>query len=108
MGAHPYGRLGGAKAHRKIIIGDNATKFKILSYLWQKIFVGLQYILDSEKKKGEGFAQIGYCEFMKTKRTKRKCKSLMTSVTQDVKYRQSLICYTEKHGVAYAVHADVL
>ena len=28
-------------------------------------FVGLQYILDSEKKKDEGFAQIGYCEFNK-------------------------------------------
>ena len=33
-------------------------------------FVGLQYILDSEKKKDEGFAQIGYCEFNKKTRPK--------------------------------------
>ena len=30
----------------------------------------------------------------------RKCKSLMATVTQDMKYRQSLICYAEKYGVA--------
>lgn len=38
----------------------------------------------------------------KTTRTERKCKSLMTSVTQDMKYRQSLMCYAKKYGVARA------
>ena len=34
-------------------------------------FVGLQYILDSEKKKDEGFAQIGYCEFGKNNKDRK-------------------------------------
>ena len=34
-------------------------------------FLGLQYILDSEKKKDEGFAQIGYCEFTKTNKDRK-------------------------------------
>ncbi|MEI3103090.1 MAG: DDE-type integrase/transposase/recombinase [Oscillospiraceae bacterium] len=38
----------------------------------------------------------------KATKTERKCKSLMTSVTQDMKYRQSLMCYAEKYGVARA------
>ena len=33
--------------------------------------VGLQYILDSEKKKDEGFAQIGYCEFGKNNKDRK-------------------------------------
>ena len=33
--------------------------------------VGLQYILDSEKKKDEGFAQIGYCEFRKNNKDRK-------------------------------------
>ena len=33
--------------------------------------VCLQYILDSEKKKDEGFAQIGYCEFTKTNKDRK-------------------------------------
>ena len=33
--------------------------------------VGLQYILDSEKKKDEGFAQIGYCEFNKSNKDRK-------------------------------------
>ena len=37
----------------------------------------------------------------KTTRTERKCKSLMTTVTQDMKYRQSLMCYAKKYGVAH-------
>lgn len=32
----------------------------------------------------------------------RKCKSLMTTVTQDMKYRQSLMCYALKYGVSRA------
>lgn len=32
----------------------------------------------------------------------RKCKSLMTRITQDMKYRQSLICYAIKYGVSRA------
>ena len=69
--------------------------------------VGLQYILDkggrNRKKKDEGFAQIGYCGFAKNKTmTERKCKSLMATVTQDMKYRQSLICYALKYGVSKA------
>lgn len=32
----------------------------------------------------------------------RKCKSLMATVTQDMKYRQSLMCYALKYGVARA------
>ena len=35
-------------------------------------------------------------------KTERKCKSLMTTVTQEMKYRQSLICYARKYGVARA------
>ena len=34
-------------------------------------FVGLQYILDSDKKKDEGFAQIGYCEFRKNNKDRK-------------------------------------
>ena len=34
--------------------------------------------------------------------TERKCKSLMARITQDMKYRQSLICYAQKFGVAKA------
>ena len=33
--------------------------------------VGLQYILDSEKKKDEGFARIGYCEFNKSNKDRK-------------------------------------
>lgn len=33
MGIHPHGCLGGAKAHRRIIIKDKAEKLKKLSYL---------------------------------------------------------------------------
>ena len=36
------------------------------------------------------------------RKPERKCKSLMTSVTQDMKYRQSLMGYANKHGVARA------
>ena len=36
----------------------------------------------------------------RTTKTERKCKSLMTTVTQDMKYRQSLMCYAKKYGVA--------
>ena len=36
-----------------------------------KCIVGLQYILDSEKKKDEGFAQIGYCEFNKSNKDRK-------------------------------------
>lgn len=32
----------------------------------------------------------------------RKCKSLMATVTQDMKYRQSLMCYAKKYGVSRA------
>ena len=38
----------------------------------------------------------------RTTKTERKCKSLMTTVTQEMKYRQSLICYARKYGVARA------
>ena len=38
----------------------------------------------------------------RTTKTERKCKSLMITVTQDMKYRQSLICYAKKYGVARA------
>ena len=38
----------------------------------------------------------------KATKTERKCKSLMASVTQDMKYRQSLMCYAKKYGVARA------
>ena len=34
-------------------------------------YVGLQYILDSEKKKDEGFARIGYCEFRKNNKDRK-------------------------------------
>lgn len=34
--------------------------------------------------------------------TERKCKSLMATVTQDMKYKQSLICYALKYGVSRA------
>ena len=34
-------------------------------------FVGLQYILDSGKKKDEGFARIGYCEFNKSNKDRK-------------------------------------
>lgn len=37
MGILPYGRLGGAKAHRRNIIVHNAEKFKILSHLRTKM-----------------------------------------------------------------------
>ena len=33
--------------------------------------VGLQYILDSGKKKDEGFARIGYCEFRKNNKDRK-------------------------------------
>ena len=33
--------------------------------------VGLQYILDSGKKKDEGFARIGYCEFNKSNKDRK-------------------------------------
>lgn len=36
MGVHPHGCLGDTKAHRKIIIRDNAEKFKFPSYLRRK------------------------------------------------------------------------
>lgn len=32
----------------------------------------------------------------------RKCKSLMPTVTQEMKYRQSLVCYAKKYGVSRA------
>ena len=32
----------------------------------------------------------------------RKCKSLMATITQDMKYRQSLMCYALKYGVSRA------
>ena len=34
-------------------------------FISRSSIVGLQYILDSKKKKDEGFAQIGYCEFVR-------------------------------------------
>lgn len=34
--------------------------------------------------------------------TERKCKSLMTTVTQNMKHRQSLMYYAQKHGVVKA------
>jgi len=34
--------------------------------------------------------------------TERKCESLMATVTQDMKYRQSLMCYALKYGVSRA------
>ncbi len=37
MGVHPHGCLGGTKAHRRIIIGDNAGKFKFPSQLHPKM-----------------------------------------------------------------------
>lgn len=37
----------------------------------QKSSVGLQYILDSGKKKDEGFARIGYCEFNKSNKDRK-------------------------------------
>ena len=36
VGVHPHGGLGDTKAHRKIIIRDNAEKFKFPSYLRRK------------------------------------------------------------------------
>lgn len=35
MGIHPHKCLGDTRAHHRMIIGDNAGKLKILSYLWQ-------------------------------------------------------------------------
>ena len=36
------------------------------------------------------------------KQSERKCKSSVETVTQNMKYRQSLICYAQKNGVAKA------
>lgn len=36
-----------------------------------ELTVGLQYILDSGKKKDEGFARIGYCEFNKSNKDRK-------------------------------------
>ena len=38
----------------------------------------------------------------RTTKTERKCKSLMTTVTQEMKYGQSIMCYAKKYGVARA------
>ena len=38
----------------------------------------------------------------RTTKTERKCKSLMTTVTQEMKYGQSLMRYAKKYGVARA------
>ena len=46
---------------------DKPTLRKIL----HKPLVGLQYILDSGKKKDEGFARIGYCEFRKNNKDRK-------------------------------------
>ena len=32
----------------------------------------------------------------------RKCEPLMQTVTQNMKYRQSLVCYAQKYGVSHA------
>ena len=41
------------------------------AFLFRRKNVGLQCILDSEKKKDEGFAQIGYCEFGKNNKDRK-------------------------------------
>ena len=41
------------------------------AFLFRRKNVGLQYILDREKKKDEGFAQIGYCEFGKNNKDRK-------------------------------------
>ncbi len=38
----------------------------------------------------------------KQTKTERKCKSLMKTVTQNMKYKQSLLCYAKKYSVACA------
>ena len=39
---------------------------------------------------------------LRTSMIERKCKSFMARVTQDRKYRQSLMCYAQKYGVSQA------
>ena len=48
-----------------------ARSVNVFEFSMLFMFVGLQYILDSGKKKDEGFARIGYCEFRKNNKDRK-------------------------------------
>ena len=61
--------------------------------------VALQYILDSKEKRMRLERPSGIVELHDNY---ERSSSLMNSITQDMKYRQSLLTYAQKYGVSRA------